>query len=585
MHDGTPPFCATLLYAILGYMLSTVWPTVVDATATRMTRARAKTARGGKRCRRIKGRRYKPCRRRRRQRRRKKAWTRLWHWSRKLRNRLAHALHGNGPVPTDASTNSAAASGSNSATEQPEASYTVEARAERLRKVPVDIPGDGWCLLHAVSWYLERHESHEPEWSVRKAADTYVQALEFLVQQFDGPSAADINIACMPDQPAELELHRRFLERRGILLPDELPQGLLVLWSKLTAVLEMPNMLDSIHHGTSVEVWALTKAFGFEVLVWSTDVDANYWIATMERVTDAEAMRLAELHPHALHLVHQPMGHTGHYSLLWEDRPPAPVWQPTPWLQMWHREGARALQQHLGMIRVQPPQIEAAGQPHLPNASPAAAETAAEPSNPTASNEDPWPAPATPPCSSGSEVGLADTESVLSWNSHQSSEGSSAAPSLALEPERAWCTLEDQHLEQIQTISRQFRPKPLLPPSVPHVPEELADSMSGVPYPACHCAFAGCTWCSDAQPCVDALLSKDQWIVQGVTWHCGSGTCCNDTAACLWAHLRSQHAVAFQHCPGDFVSSYIAALKCVEEQSVPAVGWSVDRRTLRRLHA
>ena len=45
-----------------------------------------------------------------------------------------------------------------------------------------------------------------------------------------------------------------------------------------------------------------------------------------------------------------------------------------------------------------------------------------------------------------------------------------------------------RHLEQIQTISRQFRAKPLLPPSVPHVPVELADSMSGVPYPACHCA-------------------------------------------------------------------------------------------------
>ena len=142
-----------------------------------------------------------------------------------------------------------------------------------------------------------------------------------------------------------------------------------------------------------------------------------------------------------------------------------------------------------------------------------------------------------------------------------------------------------RHLEQIQTISRQFRAKPLLPPSVPHVPVELADSMSGVPYPACHCAFAGCTWCSDAQPCVDALLSKDRWIVQGVTWHCSSGTCCNDTAACLWAHLHSQHALAFPHCPGDLVSSYIAALKAVEEQSVPAVGWSVDRRTLRRLQA
>ena len=45
MHDGTLPFCETLLYAILGHMLSTVWPTVVDATATRITRALTKRAR------------------------------------------------------------------------------------------------------------------------------------------------------------------------------------------------------------------------------------------------------------------------------------------------------------------------------------------------------------------------------------------------------------------------------------------------------------------------------------------------------------------------------------------------------------
>ena len=222
-------------------MVSTVLPRTVDTVARLIAKAFARKGPGSTRCRRIKGRRYKPCRRRRRQGRRKKFWTRLWHWSRKLRNRLAHALHGNTAVPADASSNSAAASGSNPATELTQGTpsavpvdpasttYTVEERAQQLKRVPVDIPGDGWCLLHAVSWYLERHESHEPEWSLRKAADTYVQALEFLVQQFDGPSAADINIACMPDQPAELELHRRFLVRRGILLPDELPQGLLVL--------------------------------------------------------------------------------------------------------------------------------------------------------------------------------------------------------------------------------------------------------------------------------------------------------------------------------------------------------------------
>ena len=456
-QDGTPPFGETLLHAVLGRMLSTWLPRVVDALATRITQALAKTARVRKQCRRIKSRRYKPCRRRRRQSRNRKAWTRLWHWSRKLRNRLDHSLHGNGPLPTcptaprdntEHSPTGAAASTAQAPlnTDTRLKSYSMRERAEMLNKVPMEIPGDGWCLMHAVSWYFERHEGHEPVWSVKKAAETYVQALEWLIaHQFDGPNAADIEIACMLEHPAELQLHRRFLECRGIALPVEMPEGLTVLWSKLTAVMEVPNMLDTIHHGTSVDILALTKAFGFPVLVWSTDGDANYWIASMEQVTETEALRLADQHPQALQVLHQPMGHTGHYSLLLGPRPDTPLWQPTPWLQMWHREGARALQQHLGMFRVQSPRVEPAGQPNLPTASPATAEAASEPGNPTAPNQDPWPAPATPPCSSGSEVGFADTESVVSWNSHQSSEGSSAAPSLALEPERALCTLEDQH--------------------------------------------------------------------------------------------------------------------------------------------
>ena len=380
----------TLLQAVLGCMLSTWLPTVVDALATRIMQALAKTARVRKQCRRIKGRRYKPCRRRRRQSRNRKAWTRLWHWSRKLRNRLAHSLHGNGPLPTgptaprdntDQLPTGPAASPAQAPvnTDTRLKSYSMRERAEMLNKVPMEIPGDGWCLMHAVSWYLERGEGPEPMWSVKTAAETYVQALEWLVAQFDGPNAAAIEIACMPEQPAELQLHRKFLECRGIAFPEEMPEGLTVLWSKLTAVLEVPNMLDTIHHGTSVDLWALTKVFGFPVLVWSTDGDANYWIASMEQVTDAEALRLADQHPQALQVLHQPMGRTGHYSLLMGPRPDTPLWQPTPWLQMWHREGARALQQHLGKISVEPPRVEPVEQPHLPNASPAAAEAAAEP--------------------------------------------------------------------------------------------------------------------------------------------------------------------------------------------------------------
>lgn len=62
----------------------------------------------------------------------------------------------------------------------------VEARARALGKVAIPIPGDGWCLMHAASWYLERHESHEPVWRVKKAAETYLQGLEWLLGQLTG---------------------------------------------------------------------------------------------------------------------------------------------------------------------------------------------------------------------------------------------------------------------------------------------------------------------------------------------------------------------------------------------------------------
>ena len=112
---------------------------------------------------------------------------------------------------------------------------------------------------------------------------------------------------------------------------------------------------------------------------------------------------------------------------------------------------------------------------------------------------------------------------------------------------------------------------------------DLANSMSGIALPACHCSFENCGWCGEAQPCVDALLPPNAWVVDGVKWHCSSGQCCADSDSCLWAHLKAHHATAFQHCPGDIPSAYVAALQHVEEQAVPAVGWSVDRRTLRRL--
>ena len=155
---------------------------------------------------------------------------------------------------------------------------------------------------------------------------------------------------------------------------------------------------------------------------------------------------------------------------------------------------------------------------------------------------------------------------------------------LQTDPDRTWTTLEDEHLTAIQALRAKLRPKPLLPPPLQNCPEEMSDCMAGVAYPATHCAFAECTWCSDAEPCVDAQQPKDTWSVRNMHWHCSSGACCGRSQDCLWAHLINEHPEAFERCPGDIPSAYIAALNQAEEETVPAVGWSVDRRALRRLH-
>ena len=258
-----------------------------------------------------------------------------------------------------------------------------------------------------------------------------------------------------------------------------------------------------------------------------------------------------------------------------EDPPSAPLNQPNNDADRPPAEGMSVSSDPLPTPR----RRRGSGQTTAPDAT-------VRPSSPTAvgtrGHVDPWPTPATP-SHSGSEVGAADTDSVLSWDSHQSSDGSSAAPSLSEENHLHWRTLEDAEAMAIRDLGQQFRTKPLLPPPLPAEMTDLANSMSGIALPACHCSFENCGWRSEAQPCVDALLPPNAWVVDGLKWHCSSGQCCADSESCLWAHLQAHHATAFEHCPGDIPSAYVAALQHVEEQAVPAVGWSVDRRTLRRL--
>jgi len=84
----------------------------------------------------------------------------------------------------------------------------IERRAAQLGRVASPIPGDGWCLLHAVAWYTKLTSN---SWNVEMAAGTYLLALEWLTGQLTGPRAETIAFAYMPERVAELELYREFL--------------------------------------------------------------------------------------------------------------------------------------------------------------------------------------------------------------------------------------------------------------------------------------------------------------------------------------------------------------------------------------
>ena len=436
---------------------------------------------------------------------------------------------------------------------------SIEDRATALGKVAVPIPGDGWCLLHAVSWYLRGHESPELAWCVSKAAKTYLQALEWLMNQLVGSKAPEVLAACMPEQEHELEQHKTFLRHHRITLLPHMSDALVVLCSKVVRILEMPRMLDTIHHAGHAELRALMEAFDFAILIWQTETDNNRWIgAGMDDLllSDTDAQRRAE--GKVLKVIYDGSGITGHYGLVQAERPPVTSFYRTPWLDTWQQHGATALHAQLGIVTA--PQI----------------------ADQSTANTDPWPAPASS-ADSMSEVAAADTESVLPWNSQASSDGSSADPILQTDADRTWTTLEDEQLKAIQELSQHFRKQPLLPPPLPHCAEEISDTMLGAPYPATHCAFATIVRGAATLTPVMTLCSQRTLGV----YRMYSGTAAPVLVAAkannVCGHI-SQHSVEFQHCPGDIPSAYIAALNHAEEQTVPAVGWSVDRRTLRRLH-
>ena len=165
------------------------------------------------------------------------------------------------------------------------------------------MPGDGWCFFYAVSRYFKggTHSGRST------AAEIYLQAIEWLLAAQHGPRADAVATACAPFDEDELRLHEHFLRQQPTAVktaPSNTTE--VVLLSKLHALLLQPAMLDSIHHASAgVELWALTQQFEFECLIWGAQENVNYWVRSMECLTDQEAHAKLQLHSPVLELVHR----------------------------------------------------------------------------------------------------------------------------------------------------------------------------------------------------------------------------------------------------------------------------------------
>ena len=131
------------------------------------------------------------------------------------------------------------------------------------------------------------------------------------------------------------------------------------------------------------------------------------------------------------------------------------------------------------------------------------------------------------------------------------------------EGNREWQTEEDLDLARIDRIALLLRNHPLLPPAPGNAEQSFTDVHSGVCFPIMHCAFRGCTW---------ALQNQTNPY--------------DNLEARLKCHVIHTHSEAMNlpaHCVGDTMAYYCGAIAQKEQQHMPIIGPSVDRRTFKLL--
>ena len=126
--------------------------------------------------------------------------------------------------------------------------------------------------------------------------------------------------------------------------------------------------------------------------------------------------------------------------------------------------------------------------------------------------------------------------------------------------DRKMCTEQDQELNRIEALATRLRRRPLLPPDPADAMHDWTDVVAGIKLPSCHCAFADCAWTSarqDTETCMKTYRRDKHLRDLG--------------EACDWETGREHTR--------DVMAYYCAAIRVQEQQKMPNIGVSVDRRT------
>ena len=174
-----------------------------------------------------------------------------------------------------------------------------------------------------------------------------------------------------------------------------------------------------------------------------------------------------------------------------------------------------------------------------------------------------------------------------------SNEEGEDALKVVVEPDKHWITYEDMDNQRAQRLALHLRERPLMPPHPDDASKSWGEATSGISLPKYHCAFKNCTWTSTKLPCEQRSLTKDSFIACEGAWLGNSKRdgasasligCCGNSS-CLREHIVQCHADALREtCTADAVEEdsydyYLEAIKIREQQAMPIVGPSVDRRT------